>query len=517
MYTSPCAVLLNSAGVWRGHICSGHKAGCSCYRSAAAVRFPGLGFPGFPAPEFVSTYYMLRRNDKDMSPIRLYIFATIYCFATIKVVLTGSVVVTTRLPTVTTSSGDVFGSLLPRNKDDDLQSEVAQYLGIPFAKPTKRWEPPQDFFAQPYVSDPLNATMWGRACLQVLSETSTYGSEDCLSANVWTPAIDGNEDGNESLLPVLVFIYGGSDQFGEAEPYNMSALAAYHQVVAVNFNYRTGPIGWMSFQEDVEANRSTGNFGILDIQSALRWVQREIVHFGGDKSRVAIHGQSSGGGLVELQYVSPQSNNLFQAAISESGGLHAESLASALDVSREAAKLTGCANASSPKTCMQALPGLNITSLTYQLGWGPVVDGVTIPYDPMEMLEDGAINPSSVVFGAQTNDSFLFLSEDYTKDGLPQPNSYPDGHLRAISKTEYEIALSKSVPSALVSAALTLYPPSADARSIVNVHMLGAVESDDMHCALRRRAAHFDRAQPDKNTSFVYRFDYYYKSSPTCK
>ena len=47
----------------------------------------------------------------------------------------------------------------------------------------------------------------------------------------------------------------------------MSGLAAFHDVVAVNMNYRTGPIGWMAFEADVNANRSTGNFGILDIQA----------------------------------------------------------------------------------------------------------------------------------------------------------------------------------------------------------------------------------------------------------
>ena len=114
--------------------------------------------------------------------------------------------------------------------------------------------------------------MWGRACLQVLTSNTTYGDEDCLKANVWQP---GNAQ-KGSKLPVIVFIYGGSNQFGEAEPYNMSALAAFHRVVAVNFNYRTGPIGWMAFEEDSKLSRSTGNWGILDIQSALRWVQREI-------------------------------------------------------------------------------------------------------------------------------------------------------------------------------------------------------------------------------------------------
>ena len=71
--------------------------------------------------------------------------------------------------------------------------------------------------------------MWGRACLQVLTPTTTYGSENCLTLNVWQPAPQSAE---QRLKPVLIFVYGGSNQFGEAEPYNMSGLAAFHDVVA---------------------------------------------------------------------------------------------------------------------------------------------------------------------------------------------------------------------------------------------------------------------------------------------
>ena len=65
---------------------------------------------------------------------------------------------------------------------------------------------------------------------------------------------------------------------------------------------------------------------------------------GGDPTRVAIHGQSSGGGLVELQYVAPDSKGLFGGAISESGGLSATLLKKALQVTQQAAQSVGCAN-----------------------------------------------------------------------------------------------------------------------------------------------------------------------------
>jgi len=421
-------------------------------------------------------------------------------------------------PSVTTSSGPLFGTSLPA--DSSGAQRVHQFLGIPFGEPTKRWEPPVDL-TRPYAKNPLNATMWGAACLQVLGPNTTYGSEDCLFLNVWQPATP-----RETKRAVMVFIYGGSDQFGEAEPYNMSGLAAFHDVVCVNMNYRTGPIGWMAFDEDVGASRSTGNFGILDIQSALRWVQREIGAFGGDRSRVAIHGQSSGGGLVELQYVSPQSDGLFRAAISESGSLSAMPLEAALRNTRELGKAVGCKDEARLKECFKALPPLAITSLTYAGAWGPTVDAVTIPRDPASMLEAGEVVSSvdAVVFGAQTNDSFLFLSRDYTTHGASQPNDHPDGYLEYMNASTYMSILTSTLGHAVSHKhrrlALELYPPVTQYPprrngSIVNTQSLGRAESDRMLCSNRRRARQL--GAKGGRRGYVYRFNYWYKSNRKCR
>ena len=103
-------------------------------------------------------------------------------------------------------------------------------------------------------------------------------------------------------------------------------------------------------------------------------------------------------------------------------------LSDALENSMQAAKAVGCLSRSAlkpyaNKTCMAALPDLTITNLTNSFGWGPVTDGVTFPQDPMQMLREGLVNPSvSTILGAQTNDSFLFLSQDFTTNPNPNPN-----------------------------------------------------------------------------------------------
>jgi len=407
-----------------------------------------------------------------------------------------------------TTGGQVIGTSLPANSGG---VEVDQFLGVPFAR-AERFEPPVDL-TDAYPGGTVTATMWGPACMQVATDpTQTYGSEDCLKANVWSPR-EAWKTG--AKLPVMVFIYGGSNQFGEAEPYNMSALAAFHQVVCVSFNYRTGPMGWMAFHEDVESGKSTGNWGILDIQSALRWVRREIRFFGGDGARVAIHGQSSGAGLVELQYVSPQSNGLFRGAISESGSLGAQKLATALASATQIAAGLGCTTEAKKvnKTCLARVPAVNLTMTTYTAGWSPVTDGVTFPRDPEELLRLGRVNDATIVLGAQTNDSNLFLFRDHTKDGLDQPNDRPDGALKPISASEYRFQLLMRVGPSHIAKALAIYPPDSSA-TIQNVHLLGNVESDQMHCQLRRRASLFNKVRPGR--AFTYRFDYWYTGNSNC-
>eukprot|EP00746_Dinoflagellata_sp_MGD_P166375 gnl/MRDRNA2_/MRDRNA2_96211_c0_seq1.p1 gnl/MRDRNA2_/MRDRNA2_96211_c0~~gnl/MRDRNA2_/MRDRNA2_96211_c0_seq1.p1 ORF type:complete len:597 (-),score=102.44 gnl/MRDRNA2_/MRDRNA2_96211_c0_seq1:186-1976(-) len=407
-------------------------------------------------------------------------------------------------PHAQTSGGKVFGVQLPANSGGVA---VDQFLGIPFAS-ADRFQAPVDFRGA-YPKGAIKADMWGDACLQVGTYPApTYGSDDCLKANVWRPQGTPPDAG----LPVMVFIYGGSNQFGEAEPYNMSALAAFHDVVCVSFNYRTGPLGWMAFQEDLDAKVSTGNWGILDIQSALRWVQREVAVFGGDPKRVAIHGQSSGGGLVELQYVAPASAGLFRGAISESGSLGAMSIEESLQSTAAVAKAVGC-HGSHLKKCIAGASAKSLVGQTYSGRWGPSVDGVTFPLQPQEMLEKGMINNVTVVIGAQTNDSNLFLFQSYTKQGLAQPNDHPDGGLTPLSPRKYRASVLASVGARHFKKAMQLYPPYRW-NHIMNVHQLGNIEADQMHCQNRQRASLLNHFHPGR--AFTYRFDYWYMSNSAC-
>src|SRR4029453_3741801 len=86
--------------------------------------------------------------------------------------------------------------------------------------------------------------------------------------------------------------------------------------VVVTLNYRLGLLGFLAHPS---LGKSSGNYGLMDQQAALRWVRDNIAQFGGDPRNVTIAGQSAGGLSVLAQMVSPGARGLFQRAIVQSG------------------------------------------------------------------------------------------------------------------------------------------------------------------------------------------------------
>ena len=89
----------------------------------------------------------------------------------------------------------------------------------------------------------------------------------------------------------MVWFYGGGFQEGESTEYPAFDLAAVTETIIVTVNYRVTVMGFMMLPELLPPDSSTGtNWGLLDQQQALRWVQNNIQAFGGDPSRVTIFG-----------------------------------------------------------------------------------------------------------------------------------------------------------------------------------------------------------------------------------
>ncbi|XP_005345574.2 acylcarnitine hydrolase-like [Microtus ochrogaster] len=166
-------------------------------------------------------------------------------------------------------------------------------------------------------------------------------SEDCLYLNIYTPA-HAHEGSN---LPVMVWIHGGALIIGMASWYDGSKLAATEDVVVVTIQYRLGVLGFFSTGDQ----HARGNWGFLDQVAALRWVQQNIAHFGGNPDQVTIFGESAGGTSVSFHVVSPMSRGLFHRAIMQSGVALLPLLISNTSeiIFTMVAKLSGCATSNS--------------------------------------------------------------------------------------------------------------------------------------------------------------------------
>ncbi|MCJ7813659.1 carboxylesterase family protein, partial [bacterium] len=173
----------------------------------------------------------------------------------------------------------------------DTKTGLQMYFGIPFAKPPVgdlRWKAPQPvenwkgaLETKAFSPRPVQSIVFGE-----MNSRSEGLSEDCLYLNVWTPA-----KRNTKGLPVLVYFYGGGFVAGDgAEPRYDGASMARKGMVAVTVNYRLNIFGFFAHPElSTEAPyKASGNYGLLDQNVALKWVQKNIAAFGGDPKRVTI-------------------------------------------------------------------------------------------------------------------------------------------------------------------------------------------------------------------------------------
>ena len=146
--------------------------------------------------------------------------------------------------------------------------------------------------------------------------TYTY-SEDCLFLNIFTP--DTAKAGDK--LPVLVYIHGGGFTGGCGHEKHFDGPVWPTQgVIGVTLNYRLGPMGFVCLPELKEEAGFTGNYGLYDQLTAIKWVKDNIAAFGGDPDCITIMGQSAGAMSVQQHSLSPLSKGLFQRAVMSSGG-----------------------------------------------------------------------------------------------------------------------------------------------------------------------------------------------------
>lgn len=288
---------------------------------------------------------------------------------------------------VQTANGLVEGVMEPTG--------IRSFKGIPFAAPPVgelRWKEPQP--AQNWTGV-LKADHFGPRAMQ----TAIFGdmmfrsdgmSENCLYLNIWAPV-----PANKTLLPVLVYFYGGGFVAGDgSEPRYDGESMAQQGILALTVNYRLGVFGFFSHPElTTESGRGgSGNYGLLDQAAALQWVQKNITAFGGDPKRVTIAGESAGSIAVSAQMVSPLAKNTFAGAIGESGSilgaLPAVPMAEGEKTGVEFAKML---NASS-LAALRQLPADSVLNASARFGlfrFQRTLDGYFFPKEPAAVFAAG--------------------------------------------------------------------------------------------------------------------------------
>jgi para-nitrobenzyl esterase len=296
-----------------------------------------------------------------------------------------------------------------------VDGATVRYLGIPYAAAPfgeNRFRAPQPVtpwtgiraassFGPTAPQEPYSGG------LEKLLPTVSVPGDDILNLNIWAPANPG-----DALLPVMVWMHGGSLAHGS------NALAAYDGatfardgVIFVAPNYRLGAEGF-SVLEDAPLN-----LGLADQRAALRWVQNEIEHFGGDPRRVTIFGQSAGGALVAALATRSDAEQLMQRAIVQSGPLNGQPRATAARITELMAKDLGVPatragfGGVSPEDLVasQRRATAGTTPLTGGAAFVIAIDGELMPANPVDAFVAGAAANIPILIGTTTEEYRLWF------------------------------------------------------------------------------------------------------------
>ncbi|WP_041436584.1 carboxylesterase/lipase family protein [Thermus oshimai] len=293
-----------------------------------------------------------------------------------------------------------------------LEGGAVAFYGLPYAE-AGRFQAPR-----PVAAWPQGTGREEVACPQSPGITAWFGGpippqrEDCLVLNVYLPQSLPPPGG----WPVMVYLHGGGFTSGSAaEPIYRGHRLAEEGVLAVAPNYRLGPLGFLALPAlEAEDPKAVGNYGLLDLLEALRFVQRYIRHFGGDPNNVTLFGESAGGMLVCTLLATPEARGLFHKAILQSGGCgYVRPLREDFPLGEAWAKGVGC----DPKdlACLRRMPlerllpeepsldaaarFLSRPSLFTLSPFKPHL-GPLVPEDPRAFLERGGAKGVPLIAGA---------------------------------------------------------------------------------------------------------------------
>jgi len=366
-------------------------------------------------------------------------------------------------PVVTIDGGKLAGT---------AKQGMVSFLGIPYAAPPVgdlRWRAPQPVKPWPGTRP---ATEFGFVCRQTADWVKLPQSEDCLTLNVWAPAVK-----HAKPYPVLVYIHGGALTSGHGSEWGPEAGRSVVQkgVILVTINYRIGIFGFFAHPQLAaeSPDQGSGNQGFRDQIAALRWVKRNIAAFGGDPGRVTIAGESAGGSSVAALTISPMAQGLFQRAIAESGvigGLApkavAEKSAAELGETLKAPHIADLRKLSADELLKQKWEAI------------PPLDGAVFTETPAQAFAAGHQNKVPLLLGWNADEGLdlapdIFGTRDFTV-------------------ASYESSLHKMFGPQVPPEVLALYPAKTDAQALTSAQHLVSdmIGLEHFGWAARQQATH---------------------------
>ncbi|MBE1471636.1 carboxylesterase/lipase family protein [Kibdelosporangium phytohabitans] len=304
------------------------------------------------------------------------------------------------------------------------------FQGIPYAAAPVgelRWRSPRPPAGWSGVRD---ATKPGARCAQLASEQGNKAStaEDCLFLNVTVPR------GGAARKPVVLWLHGGGFTEEAGSDYDARRLAVRGDVVVVTANYRLGIFGLLAYP----GLPGSGGFAMEDQQAAMRWVQRNVSRFGGERGNVTLVGESAGGKSICGHLASPSAAGLFARVILMSapctGTVPAEAMFPGVpsfpqwmptaqretDGARVANEL-GCADI----TCMRRRVSPEQLLTKHREFISPTFGSAVLPRDPDAAISSGDIHKVAVVSGITKNEMSYAATVFYDLAGKPiTPRQY---------------------------------------------------------------------------------------------
>jgi para-nitrobenzyl esterase len=307
---------------------------------------------------------------------------------------------------IATDAGYVAGTTI-----GTLEDAARVYRGIPYAAPPigkLRWKAPQPVTPWTGILETTQFTKMAIQSSDVVQQLlgGLAQSEDCLHLHVVTPARSKREK-----LPVMVWFHGGGFTIGSASDalFNSYRLAS-NGVVTVSVNHRLGVMGLFAHPELTAEAGTSGNYMVLDMIAALKWVQRNIEAFGGDPDNVTIFGQSGGGGKVSALIASPLAAGLFDKAIIQSGAPFPGSGLPRADLEANGTKLLEGLGVTSLEQA-RALDPQKIVAKDNELlaaktypGWATAIDGQVLEGAPLDVIAAGKGNPVTLIAGGNAGE-----------------------------------------------------------------------------------------------------------------